>query len=521
MKQFLRITAAVLAAAFLFALTGCSGGSGAASFTWFVDTIPANLDPQVVSAAPDVIACENLYGGLVRKNADGEIVPDLCESWTVSPDGRTYTFAIKDGLTYTAAKGTATDYSITAEDFVFAFRRIFQAQTGSPYAVEFSAIENSAAVLAGTADASTLGVSAAGPLTLVFRLSEKDDNFLAKLTLPGAMPCDEEFFNSTRGTYGLTAKTTLSSGSFYIYNWTASGLFLRRAPSGSLIDSLRLVQNTNSAGQSAAELIANEKCSAAPDDTAAPTTLTSLSYSDTTWSLLFNCSSVFASTELRQALASAARGAAEVPDGGLYAAANGLVPDGLTVDGMNYRDTAGDVTPAAVDARALYLTARQTLTTSDFNKVSLMVPAGSGVTSAAEEINGVWQKEFSLFFSVEEVDEETFAKRLAEGDYTIALAPISAEGGSVYNMLNQFTAAGGGLTGYADSLYATQLQASTQATGSSRCRLLGDCERQLLSDAVAVPLFAQQKRLLIAPGIQNLIFDPFGPVLDLTYTTKE
>lgn len=116
------------------------------------------------------------------------------------------------------------------------------------------------------------------------------------------------------------------------------------------------------------------------------------------------------------------------PDGGLYAAANGLVPDGLTVDGMNYRDTAGDVTPAAVDARALYLTARQTLTTSDFNKVSLMVPAGSGVTSAAEEINGVWQKEFSLFFSVEEVDEETFAKRLAEGDYTIALAPHQRRG---------------------------------------------------------------------------------------------
>ena len=68
--------------------------------------------------------------------------------------------------------------------------------------------------------------------------------------------------------------------------------------------------------------------------------------------------------------------------------------------------------------------------------------------------------------------------------------------------------------------YATQLQASTQATGSSRCRLLGDCERQLLSDAVAIPLFAQQKRLLIAPDIRNLIFAPFGPVLDLTYTTK-
>ena len=514
-----RFSAVVLAIAFALGLAGC--GSGSNSFTWFVDTIPANLDPQVAISASDVIACENLYSGLVRKNPDGEYEPALCEWWEKSADGRTYTFYLKDGLTYTAAKGNATDYAITAEDFVFAFRRMFRAETNSPYAVEFSALENSAAVLAGQMPETALGVSAPSPLTLVFRLSSSDDNFLEKLTLPGAMPCDEEFFNSTKGTYGLSSSSTLSSGSFYIYNWTSSGLFLRRASSGNLIDNLRLVQNTSNAGQSAAELIANEKCSAAPDESGAATSLQSQSYSDTTWSLLFNCNSVFASTELRQALAQAARGAADLPDSSLYTVADGLVPDGLTVDGTNYRSLAGDVTPAAVDARALYLSVRQNMTTADFNKVSLMVPAGSGMTSAAEEINGVWQKDFSLFFSVEEVDEDTFNQRLASGDYTIALAPIRAEGGSVYNMLNQFTATGGNLSGYADSLFATQLQASAQTTGTSRCRLLADCERQLLNDAVVVPLFAQQKRLLIADGIQNLIFDPFVPVLDLTYTTKE
>ena len=514
-RILLRGAALALALCLLFSCASCGKKNTATALRADLSGRVYTLDPQYCSTALERCLLKNCMEGLLRRLPDGTMAEGCAENYSVSADGLRYTFTLRENLQWSDGE------PLTAKDFVFAFRRLFRAETNSPYTVEFAALENSAAVLAGQMPESALGVTASGPLTLVFHLSSADDNFLEKLTLPGAMPCDEEFFNSTRGTYGLNASSTLSSGSFYIYNWTASGLFLRRAPSGSLIDSLRLVQNTNSAGQSAAELIANEKCSAAPDDTAAPTTLTSLSYSDTTWSLLFNCSSVFASTELRQALASAARGAAEVPDGGLYAAANGLVPDGLTVDGMNYRDTAGDVTPAAVDARALYLTARQTLTTSDFNKVSLMVPAGSGVTSAAEEINGVWQKEFSLFFSVEEVDEETFAKRLAEGDYTIALAPISAEGGSVYNMLNQFTAAGGSLTGYADSLYATQLQASTQATGSSRCRLLGDCERQLLSNAVAVPLFAQQKRLLIAPGIQNLIFDPFGPVLDLTYTTKE
>ena len=522
MKQFLRITAAVLAAAFLFALTGCSGGSGAASFTWFVDTIPANLDPQVVSAAPDVIACENLYGGLVRKNADGEIVPNLCESWTVSPDGRTYTFAIKDGLTYTAAKGTATDYSITAEDFVFAFRRIFQAQTGSPYAVEFSAIENSAAVLDGTADPSTLGVSASGPLTLVFRLSEKDDNFLAKLTLPGAMPCDEEFFNSTRGTYGLTAKTTLSSGSFYLYNWTASGLFLRRDVSVPLIGSLRLVQNTGSTGKSAAQLIADEKCSAALDDTGEDTSLQSVDYSDTTWALLFNSAedSVFADQELRQALAGIARENVDVPSSGLYTAAEGLVPTGLSVDGIDYRKSARNPLPTITDPRTLYLNARQGMASSDFSGVTILLPKEAGLTELAEQINGAWQKDCSLFFSVEEVPQEEFDKRLAAGSYTIALAPIRAEGGSVYQMLQQFTAEGGGLTGWSDPIYSQRLAESAQQTGSARCALLADCERQLLEGCAVVPLLGQNRRLLVADGITGLVFDPFTPVLDLTDVQK-
>ena len=495
LRQF-RLIAALLAAFFVLSLTAC--GSGSNSFTWFVDSIPANLDPQVASSAADVIACENLYSGLVRRTPDGQLAPELCERWEVSADQRTYTFYLKDGLTYTAAKGSATDYAITAEDFAFAFRRMFLPGTNSPYAVEFSALENSAAVLAGQMPASALGVSAPEPLQLVFRLSTPDETFLSKLTLPGAMPCDEEFFNSTRGTYGLTSASTLSSGSFYLYNWTSGGLFLRRAASGEQIDSLRLVENTNNSGQSAEELIRNEKCTAALDDSGTPTSLQSVTYSDT-----------------------AAVSAVEVPDGGLFAEAKGLIPDGLTVDGIDYRQAAGDVRPALGDPRSLYIAARDGgVSPADFGRISLLLPSGSGLSDAAEQINSAWQKEFSLFFSVEEVEPEEFQKRLESGDYTIALAPVQAEGGSVYAALAQFSPTGGGLTGYSDALYTTQLSASATATGSTRCSLLAACERQLLEQAVAVPLFTQQKRLLLANGIKGLVFDPFGPVLDVTYATK-
>ena len=67
-------------------------------------------------------------------------------------------------------------------------------------------------------------------------------------------------------------------------------------------------------------------------------------------------------------------------------------------------------------------------------------------------------------------------------------------------MLQQFTTAGGSLTGYADTVYADRLALSAQQTGKDRCALL-----------------AQQKRLLLANGVRDLVFDPFFPVLDLTW----
>ncbi len=53
------------------------------------------------------------------------------------------------------------------------------------------------------------------------------------------------------------------------------------------------------------------------------------------------------------------------------------------------------------------------------------------------------------------MEQDEFDARIAAGKYTIALAPIRAEGGSVYQMLQQFTAEGGSLTGYADPFTPT------------------------------------------------------------------
>ena len=161
-------------------LSGCGGSAN--SFTWRVDTLPANLDPQLASESSDVTACLNLYSGLFRLDANGEVQPDACEDYKVSPNGLTYTFHIKSGLTYNGYRGAANATPVTAQDFAFGLQRVFLPETGSPYTEAFSCISGSDKALRG--DVSALGVQAADDHTLVITLSHKDADFTRKLCLP-------------------------------------------------------------------------------------------------------------------------------------------------------------------------------------------------------------------------------------------------------------------------------------------------------------------------------------------------
>ena len=129
---------------------------------------------------------------------------------------------------------------------------------------------------------------------------------------------------------------------------------------------------------------------------------------------------MFQNQQLRQALAGIARENADVPSSGLYAAAKGLVPEGLTVDGLDYRETAGDPLPTIPEPKALYLAARQGMATSDFSGVTLLLPKNAGLGELADQINSAWQKECSLFFSVEEVEPVSYTHLQKAAEKTIA-----------------------------------------------------------------------------------------------------
>ncbi|KJU85652.1 Bacterial extracellular solute-binding protein, family 5, partial [Candidatus Magnetobacterium bavaricum] len=83
---------------------------------------PTTLDPAyVVDVLGGVIAAK-LYNGLVRLDDDLQVVPDIARQWSVSDDGLTYTFVLREDVVFHNGQ------RLTAEDVVYSFRRIMSPQ---------------------------------------------------------------------------------------------------------------------------------------------------------------------------------------------------------------------------------------------------------------------------------------------------------------------------------------------------------------------------------------------------------
>ena len=101
-----------------FALTAGIATAQQTDITVAIQLEPPNLDPTGGAAqAIDSVLYSNVFEGLTRFEADGSVVPGLASDWTISDDGLTYTFNLRDGVTF--HDGTAFD----AEDVKFSLDR--------------------------------------------------------------------------------------------------------------------------------------------------------------------------------------------------------------------------------------------------------------------------------------------------------------------------------------------------------------------------------------------------------------
>jgi oligopeptide transport system substrate-binding protein len=145
----------------------------------YVGGEPATLDPAFIGSAGDVQFLLQLYAGLTRLDEDGKPYASLAESWSVSDDGRTYTFRMRSGLTF--SDGTPLD----ATDVRRSWLRILDPATRSSAPDVLSIIEGAAERLAGGPE-DGVAIKAPDPRTLTVRLKHAAAYFIAIAATPTA-----------------------------------------------------------------------------------------------------------------------------------------------------------------------------------------------------------------------------------------------------------------------------------------------------------------------------------------------
>lgn len=173
------------------------------------------------------LACGNilrdLYEGLVTEDAGGRLVPGMAERWTVSADGRTWTFRLRPGLRWSNGE------TLDAPQVVASFRRAFAPTTAAPFAELFDALANAREVQAGRMPPERLGVSAPDARTVVFRLT-RSAPLPALLTLPIAFPVYLPAVER-HGAQHTRPGTLVGNGAYRLAAWTPqANVLLERNP---------------------------------------------------------------------------------------------------------------------------------------------------------------------------------------------------------------------------------------------------------------------------------------------------
>lgn len=170
------ITMAALACTLV--LASCGGGQSGDDVPTLRRGISAKvdtLDPHRSSAAWESIIIGDMFNGLTQHTPDGTVIPAVAESWEIDESGLVWTFKLKETV-------WSDGVPLTANDFVYAMRRIQDPAIASQYSSLLYVIKNAAAVNSQDLPPEELGVRAIDDYTLEITLEEPAPYLLGLMT---------------------------------------------------------------------------------------------------------------------------------------------------------------------------------------------------------------------------------------------------------------------------------------------------------------------------------------------------
>ena len=168
---------------------------------------PESLDPHKTSTVYEAHIMRDLFEGLVMQDKDANVIPGSAESWTVSDDGTVYTFKLRKDAVWSDGS------PVTADDFVYSFRRLEDPATAAEYASMLYVVKNGEEVNTGKAKPEDMAVKAVDANTLEVTLKAPTPYFLEMLTHQATYPVNKASIDKL-GADWIKPGNLVSNGAF-------------------------------------------------------------------------------------------------------------------------------------------------------------------------------------------------------------------------------------------------------------------------------------------------------------------
>ena len=510
---------------------------------------PQTIDPALNSAVDGAIMTQHMFEGLMKWSDSGNPVNEKgnmnyaalaagqAESYEKTDNGDgtvTYTFKIRSDAKWSDGQ------PVTANDFVYSWQRLANPLTAADYCYMIDMVQGYAAVNAGEADPTTLGVSAPDESTFVVNLTYDCPYFLEICAFPAAFPVRQDIIEAYGDTWTTDDNSShyISNGPWKLAEWVHDS-YIKMVPNeyhydaanlgpNSLTFQLMEDQNSMLAAYRSGDLQFIEDMPV--DEIAgllASGELNIVDYIGTYYVCYQTQAAPFDNALVRQAftLAIDSKYIVEQVTQTGQVPATGFVPAGIydaDPNGDDFRTVGGDYWDAPVDDATYQANcekARQLLAEAGypngegFPTVTYLYNTSDAHKAVGEALQQMWQEELGVTVQLQNQEWNAFLETRKKGEYQIARNGWIADYNDPCSFLDMwYTGGGNNDAQYSNPDYDALIDAAKAAADpAERMALLHQAEDLLMGeDWVLGPIYFYTQTYLLDPGLDGVYYTPLG-----------
>lgn len=528
MMKLKRPVAALLAAVLLLGLlTGCHRENGV-SFRVAMGSVPATLDPALAATDEEKTVVSHLFENLMKLQSDGNggttAVNGVARSYqcdTTAEGQETYTFKLRSSAAW--SDGT----KVTAQDFVYAWKRLVDPATGSKNARILDMVAGYSAARTGE---DALQVSAPDDETFVVVLSGRCPYFIDSVcTAAATMPVQSAA--AAQENWSMSPDTLVTNGPYTVASWENDTMLLQQTDG--YHDARRLGPESISFRFTADAKTANSLFEKGDADFVLGLTDEAVAkkidswmpdyYPETSVVLLNQLSDLTSNENVRRAMGLVIdrNAIAELLGSRTHLAAEGLVTWGIrSTTGGQFRDFGSAVDNDSENYEKNCQTAQELMKEAGYTATKLtslapviMLYESDGTTdSLALLLQKTWKEKLGLSVTLKGVSSEEITQALERGEYTLAALRVTSDRNDATGFLNRWRM--GEEDNYANftsSAYDMLLRvAAVSASQEARDAYLEDAERLLIEKGNVIPMYCSTRSWSLSESFTGVFGDGLG-----------